>query len=449
MRKVARKYFPLIFGLLISVSLTACSPIRQFWYLIEIKALTPSERYIHEGDQLMSEDRFAEALLSYRQAVILDPNDSKALVKLGSAYAMQGRNRMAERYLRQASQIEPDNVEIISKLSGLTLNFPDNNLQHLWHILLFPGTPTGFDFAKNIIAVAFEEGQLSALDSQKVAVHWQIQLEETITSPPSISSQLVLVGGQSGTLYALSLADGSIVWKFKTSAPIYAKVVSDEKYFFCASNDGNLYKLDVKGNLIWTFTSRAGIRSPVAIQNQIVFVGSSDSFMYAVDAQSGTPVWQNGIQTQGAIESTAVVLQDRLFFGSDDSRLYAVSVATGGEYWRYSTPDAIYASPVIYDDIIYAASSGNLVAALDILTGEPLWETYTPVPLYDAPAVDNKYLFFAGPGNASIFAIDKNTGNIIWQYDTGDWMIGSPKIWNHTLFSLGKDGTLIAFKPMP
>ena len=66
--------------------------------------LDESARYKSQAEQFIAENRLAEAVLAYRQALISDPENPDLLSGLGMALAAQGRNRSAARSVRRRSR---------------------------------------------------------------------------------------------------------------------------------------------------------------------------------------------------------------------------------------------------------------------------------------------------------------------------------------------------------
>ncbi len=232
-----------------------------------------------EGDRLAADDRAAEAILAYRQAVEHDSRNVSALRKLARAYAGQERRRMAQRYLRQAFALQPGNTEISNEIAALNVPAPkDAPLKLSWQTLVGEDVPTGFTVSEGVLYVALEGGQVQALDAATGAVIWQIKLDTRLTSPPAVTNQLVFVGGQDGTLRALEAVDGSERWRVATKAPLYAAVTVAGGIVYCASGDGALYALSSSdGALRWKITTGGPLHGQPTVADDVVYVGSGDA----------------------------------------------------------------------------------------------------------------------------------------------------------------------------
>jgi outer membrane protein assembly factor BamB len=146
------------------------------------------------------------------------------------------------------------------------------------------------------------------------------------------------------------------------------------------------------------------------------------------------------------VESQPVVVENRVIFGSADGRVYALDTATGGQYWRYSTPDAVFAHPQVQGEIVYVASSGSTLSALDLLTGKRIWQAELPAPLRNPPAIAENAIYQLGEANPDLFLIDRQSGVLQSSFPTGDWTSAGPWLDGGRIFLMGKDGAILAFR---
>lgn len=173
----------------------------------------------------------------------------------------------------------------------------------------------------------------------------------------------------------------------------------------------------------------------------MVFVGSEDHYMYALGAASGTVIWK--FRTLGKIMSSASLSQGEeiVYFGSVDGKVYALGAANGSVIWTLETQGAVVASPTVsVNGAVYIGSQDKLVYALDGKTGYVLWKTDLHCPIWGAVAVDNQRgLLFVGctsdKSNSSdsqdtshIFALNANSGEIVWTFDGAGSVYGSPAL---------------------
>jgi len=121
-----------------------------------------------------------------------------------------------------------------------------------------------------------------------------------------------------------------------------------------------------------------------------------------------------------------------------DGVLYAPVVNHAGDY----TPTEFIEST--YDE---EAGKGEL-AALDVSTGKPLWsKNFDSIAIGGATVVND--LVFTSTLDGMIYALDKKTGEAVWNYQAPGGINGWPAVsGDYMVFpiGLGPKAELIAFK---
>ena len=173
----------------------------------------------------------------------------------------------------------------------------------------------------------------------------------------------------------------------------------------------------------------------------LVFVGSEDHYLYALGSNDGTVVWK--FRTLGKIMSGAAFSHDgdMVYFGSNDGNVYALRAADGSVVWTHKTEGAVVASPrVSVNGTVYIGSHDKLMYALEGKTGSIVWTRNLGCAIWGAIAIDNERgLLFTGcvsdKSNASdaestphIFALNANSGEIVWKFEKAESVYGSPAL---------------------
>ena len=111
----------------------------------------------------------------------------------------------------------------------------------------------------------------------------------------------------------------------------------------------------------------------------MIYFGSEDNNFYAIDAKDGSLKWT--FNTNGGIQSSAVVYGDIVFFGSTDGNFYGLDAFNGSLVWRIA-PDyfieGVYnfrttpfvSSPFADDGKIYVGSTNGKIYCFDAKTIE-------------------------------------------------------------------------------
>jgi outer membrane protein assembly factor BamB len=427
---------PILFVIIGSLLLAACASSRE------------AERYTRQADQFVAEGRLAEAVLTYRQALVSDPDNPDVLARLGYALAAQGRRRLAYNYLSQAALIKPDDPDLQTALRSLSAEPSTGiDLSLAWIAAGVGSEPVGLAADSGKVFAAYHDGRLIALDQASGGNLWEVQALAGLASPPAVDSDQVWVGSEDGSVYVFEAATGRLSGSFLTGGPVYAAPALTAEFAFCPSNDGYLYALERAGlNLVWKAATDGALHVGPLATGQAIYVGSNDGRLYALRTDTGERIWSYGVLTQGAVESVPILEDARILVGSGDGRLYALAAESGGEYWRYSTPDAIYASPLVLGEQVIVASSGNLLASVNLLDGSPDWSLPFEHPLTQKPVFYKDRLYLAAHSDPLLYAVDYKTGTLQGAIDTGDWIAFGPLEAGDDLILLGKDGAVILYR---
>ena len=112
--------------------------------------------------------------------------------------------------------------------------------------------------------------------------------------------------------------------------------------------------------------------------------------------------------------------------GSRDGHLLALDSASGQVAWDVSLTDSVSSVPVITsvpsddgdsaDSVILVGTDNGVLHAIDAQTQESRWEYETPGRLRNEPVIADGTVFFANSRD-QIYALDIRTGEWRWQYE--------------------------------
>lgn len=193
--------------------------------------------------------------------------------------------------------------------------------------------------------------------------------------------------------------------------------------------------------------------------------GSSDSAMFRggpahpgvaegpAGARYGGIRWRAA--TTGPVRSTPAIVDGTVYVGSGDGAVYALDLETGETVWRAEVAGPVDASPAVAGGLVLAADRAGTFFALDRETGEQRWRVESgplvPMPwggesgdLYTAsPAVVGSTAVFGG-GDGSVYAIDVDSGEVLWTHATDGRVRASPAIVDGVVYTGGTDGSMYA-----
>ena len=257
---------------------------------------------------------------------------------------------------------------------------------------------------KDVNGLVFEHNRLYylfdkfvyALDIPTGNMVWYSDMGELATGIAGIAiANNILFVSAGKKLSALNIDTGNKLWDYETSGEITPPVVSDKIYF--GSKDYYLYAIKTDGKLAWKFKVNSEIHSVPSVSNGKVCFGTEnvDFSVYCLDANTGKLLWRHTFSTTSA---------------------------TGGEGGMF------HAAPAIYNNIVFIGEEGG---KRGIRT--------SGVQTQPAPS--------------SFYALDINTGDIIWDFKASDWIVTVPAIgygkvyfttWDENTYAVNMaDGKLI------
>ena len=210
---------------------------------------------------------------------------------------------------------------------------------------------------------------------------WNIHCGATVTTPPALLDDLVIVGDALGRVRALDLESGELRWEYRADGPVHSAPAADRGRIVFGSAGGTVYCLSARsGQKIWTVTARGPVLGAPRIAGGMVYIGASDGAFRAIDLESGALRWEY-THLEGFVESRPLVADSLVIFGAWDSYLYALETATGNLRWKWSngspaiglSPAACW--PVTADGTVFVVAPDRFMTALQLATGREIWRS--------------------------------------------------------------------------
>lgn len=178
-------------------------------------------------------------------------------------------------------------------------------------------------------------------------------------------------------------------------------------------------------HVLWQFKTGGRVFSSPVVADGIVYVGSNDHFVHAIDARKGSEVWK--FQTGANVTSTPAISHGSLYVLSLDGNAYCLDAHTGKLKWKFKTGgENRMSAPGLY----------GLEPSREVIPD--VWDFFL-----SSPAVDSGRVYF-GSGDHNIYALDANSGQLVWKYEADDVVHSSPAIVNGMLYIGCWDGALYA-----
>ena len=256
--------------------------------------------------------------------------------------------------------------------------------------------------------------------SQPLVVAWFYSAETTHLNPIA-DAERVFLPVADGSLSAVSLSTGELLWKTAPGADLTASPIECNGELLVAakkgisqseSNSGILRVLDKRTGLTLRSFDVARPLNSLTCNGGIVYAGSVDAKVYAFKSSDGSKLWS--FQTGAPVNGQTAFMDGRVYVGSDDNNLYAIDSASGNQIWKVVTKGKVTGQPSSDGKRIYFGSSDGFVYAVHIASGAVAWKLRTGARVDAAPIKVKEHLL-VGSYDDFFYALNPQNGNIIWK----------------------------------
>lgn len=285
------------------------------------------------------------------------------------------------------------------------------------------------------IITSLHKGKLSLIDTNSKAVLWQFPPAsdkktnlQGVYGTPAVTDTFVVFGAFSGHVYALKVADGTLVWDVKTGASIIGSPAVSGDTVLIGNSDGQLLALNLaSGNQRWHADTGERIWSQPAVDANAgaVYVTCMNRKVYAFGLDNGKTLWSDKV-ADGAIAGTPDLSDGQLYFGAFDKHLYAVKQQSGAKVWQSpATDNWLWSQPVISDsgDTIYTGGLGGRVYSFNAKNGQVNWSAKLGDSIRGRPALTRGVLVVSDR-KGHVEGLNPADGKSQWSTDLNSGALG-------------------------
>lgn len=261
---------------------------------------------------------------------------------------------------------------------------------------------------------------------------------------------------------------GEILWNAKLPTPSRIAPTVIKNRVFVVTVDNRLIAFDARdGSQLWEHLGLSeasgliGGASPAA-SNDIILPAFSSGEVIALRHENGSVAWADnlaGIKRAGGLSSITdikalPVIEDNIVYAiSFNGRLVAIDARTGTRIWGRNISGS--ETPWVAGNTVFVLTSEAQIVALNAKNGLIRWVGQLPRfadeedredPIqWMGPALAGERLI-AASSEGIITEINPADGTIGRSWDTGEPIAFAPIIANGTLYVLGRNGILKAYK---
>jgi len=198
-----------------------------------------------------------------------------------------------------------------------------------------------------LLVVGGLDGGVLALDSASGAVKWRAKVASEVLAAPAIGQGLVLVRSIDGRVTAFDAGSGERKWFWQKETPALTVRGNSSPLLvpgaaFVGNDDGTLTALTLaSGRLLWEqivspgegrseLDRMADIDGTPVVDGTMLYVTSFKGETIAFDGPSGQPMWSHDAGGQGAV----AVAPDSVVVSDPKGTVWALAKADGSAMWQ-------------------------------------------------------------------------------------------------------------------
>lgn len=316
---------------------------------------------------------------------------------------------------------------------SVTADFGGGVKQTASHTFVYTGKAEGEPVVvdkdwNNLLETAAHVGNAPAMDPD-LGLAWVANVGDNIfmTSPIISGGRVVIASTDedfSGKahVYGFDAKTGKLAWKFKSANSIKNTIAADDGIVFAQNILGDLYALSAAdGKLLWQakipVPGVPGLFEGLIADKGIVHAGTGRG-LAAYEAKTGKCLWQNAGWSQHDGCSTTLALGNGVLIGGANwDALYGNDATTGKLLWSARKNDLRFrgGAAAIHGDMFYIIS-GNYFSEMETQSGKPLRSKKLPFTMktISVPLVTDTAIIF-GTDTEGLVALDRNTLEILWK----------------------------------
>ncbi|XZE53911.1 PQQ-binding-like beta-propeller repeat protein [Planctomycetaceae bacterium SH139] len=335
--------------------------------------------------------------------------------------------------------------------TGTTRQQLPDDLVELWRY------PTGQPIESTVVVLAGRvfagdvEGGLHAISLRDGSQIWKQTIESGYLAPPTASEALVMIGDYDGVVHAFDTKTGAPAWEYETKGEISGGVTLAGDTALVSSQDGNLYALDkLTGKELWIYETGDQIRCRPTVAGKRTFLGGCDGSLHSVRITDGQPA-ADPIPLDGPTGSTPAIVGVNAYLPTHSGAVMAFDWSTGKQLWSYQDadrPQEFRNSAAATPDHVIVANKNRQVIALNPSDGKVQWTAQLKRRADASPVVAGDDVWVTAT-DGRIYRIDANTGKEKWQYEIRGSFIAPPAVAEQRLLVATDKGVIVCFGAKP
>jgi len=270
---------------------------------------------------------------------------------------------------------------------------------------------------------------------------WKTPVGDLVVPPLAADGRRVYVATRDGSVQALDLATGAVVWKAEGLA---GRLTAGEGTLLVRRDDGAVWSLQPRsGTVRWKADTAVTGPLPAVLDGQRALVAGGG--LAALDLASGQLTWKESAPSE--VTTSPVVAGARLIVGEADGTLRCRDRASGVSLWTYRTARALAAPPLVDQARrrVYLGTTDKRILELTLDRGRPGWRWTVGADIQAAGLLLPGRVVFAS-FEAVLYALLPG-GNLAWRAPLPSRPLSGPLLVQGYVVVACLENELVGFSP--
>lgn len=276
-----------------------------------------------------------------------------------------------------------------------------------------------------------------------------------IEATPLIVDTTMFIGTIDGNLLAMELPSGEVAWHYATegqiSAPPMETDYAGKRAIVFGSYDNYLYTISQRdGETLSRFESGYYLNGATAVMDGYLCFGGCDQWLRVVDTKAGEMT--DSLMLDAYIPASPVFSGKDAYVGDYSGNIYHLVIEKGKitSNGKIHTGDptgesSFTALPAVGKDNVYFFSEGRSITCASRKDGSVKWETLLKGPTGESSPQECRNGVLVCTKSGIISILDKKTGEVKWEYDSGEDILTCPAVVEGRFYVVTAKGTLLCF----
>ena len=328
----------------------------------------------------------------------------------------------------------------------------------------------GFQLSQDdsIIYGATASGNFTAINKATGKKIWSKKAKTKLSAGINVGFENVYIANSNGEVLAYDKKSGAKKWQAQLKSEVLIAPVEAASVAIIRSQDGRILGLDSEtGEQEWALqrdlpnlSLRLDIAPVLADAGKVAIIGLSSGQLLALDTKIGRALWDlpvslpsgvNELERMRDIAGTPLVDQATIFLNSFQGDIVSID----GLNRRVNWSKKISSHQQMAEDnvAIYVTANDSTIIALNKLTGNILWQNDRLLRRgVSGPSIIGKYVLVFG-NDGDMYLFNKSTGRLTGNFSfPGKRVIGSPIVFNDqdtgkdAFYVLSDNGTIYSYQ---